>query len=211
MGGMSLRAALAACPIVAILRGVKPDEVEGVVEALIEAGVGVIEVPLNSPQPFESIARLVQRFSAQALIGAGTVMSEGDVAQLAQIGARLVVMPHGDPAVIRAAKAHGLMVAPGVFTPTEAFAALAAGADALKLFPAEALPPKIVKAMRAVLPKETLVLAVGGVGVDNMADYAKAGCDGYGIGTSLYAPGRSLDAISTAARALVAAAKAARA
>ena len=208
---MSLRAALAACPIVAILRGVKPDEVEGVVEALIEAGVGVIEVPLNSPQPFESIARLVQRFSAQALIGAGTVMSAGDVAQLADIGAQLVVMPHGDPAVIRAAKAHGLMVAPGVFTPTEAFAALVAGADALKLFPAEALPPKIVKAMRAVLPKETLVLAVGGVGVDNMADYAKAGCDGYGIGTSLYAPGRSLDAISTAARALVAAAKAARA
>jgi len=206
---MSLRAALAACPIVAILRGVKPDEVEGVAEALIEAGVGVIEVPLNSPQPFESIARLVQRFGARALIGAGTVMSEGDVAQLAQIGARLVVMPHGDPAVIRAAKAHGLIVAPGVFTPTEAFAALAAGADALKLFPAEALPPKIVRALRAVLPKETLVLAVGGVGVDNLADYARAGCDGYGIGTSLFAPGRSLDAISIAARALVAAAKAA--
>lgn len=211
MGELSLRAALAACPIVAILRGVKPDEVEGVAEALIAAGVGVIEVPLNSPQPFESIARLVQRFGARALIGAGTVMSAGDVAKLAQIGARLVVMPHGDPAVIRAAKAHGLMVAPGVFTPTEAFAALVAGADALKLFPAEALPPKIVKAMRAVLPKETLVLAVGGVGVDNMDDYARAGCDGYGIGTSLYAPGRNLDAISTAARALVAAAKAARA
>lgn len=211
MGELSLRAALAACPIVAILRGVKPDEVEGVAEALIAAGVGVIEVPLNSPQPFESIARLVARFGSRALIGAGTVMSAGDVAKLAQIGARLVVMPHGDPAVIRAAKAHGLMVAPGVFTPTEAFAALVAGADALKLFPAEALPPKIVKAMRAVLPKETLVLAVGGVGVDNMADYARAGCDGYGIGTSLYAPGRNLDAISTAARALVAAAKAARA
>ena len=207
---LSLRDALAACPIVAILRGARPDEVEAVADALYEAGVRVIEVPLNSPQPFESIARLVARFRGRALIGAGTVMSPADVARLAEIGARLVVMPHGDPAVIGAAKAHGLFVAPGVFTPTEAFAALAAGADALKLFPAEAIPPKIVKALRAVLPKETLVLAVGGVGVDNMADYARAGCDGYGVGTSLYAPGRSAEDVGRAARALVAAAMEAR-
>jgi len=210
MTDLSLREALAQCPIVAILRGVRPDEVEEIAQALYDEGVRVIEVPLNSPEPFESIARLVARFHGRALIGAGTVMSENDAARLAETGARLVVMPHGDPAVIRAARARGMIVAPGVFTPTEAFAALAAGADALKLFPAEAIPPKIVKAMRAVLPKETLVLAVGGVGGDNMADYARAGCDGYGIGSSLYAPGRGAEDVGRAARALVAAARQAR-
>lgn len=210
MSDLSLRDALAACPIVAILRGVRPDEVEEIADALYAAGVRVIEVPLNSPQPFESIARLVERFRGRALIGAGTVMSPADVARLADIGARLVVMPHCDPAVIRAAKDHGLLVAPGVFTPTEAFAALAAGADALKLFPAEAIPPKIVKAMRAVLPKQTLALAVGGVNVENMGDYARAGCDGFGIGTSLYAPGRSAEDVGRAARAMVSAAAEAR-
>lgn len=210
MTDLSLREALARCPIVAILRGVRPDEVEEIAQALYDEGVRVIEVPLNSPQPFDSIARLVERFGAQALIGAGTVMSESDVARLADISARLVVMPHGDATVIRAAKQRGMIVAPGVFTPTEAFAALAAGADALKLFPAEAIPPKIVKALRAVLPKDCLVLAVGGVGADNMADYAHAGCDGYGIGSSLYAPGRGAAGVAEAARALVAAARRAR-
>jgi 2-dehydro-3-deoxyphosphogalactonate aldolase len=210
MFDLSLRDALALCPIVAILRGVRPDEVAGVAEALYDAGVRIIEVPLNSPRPFDSIARLVETFHGRALIGAGTVMSPDDVARLAETGARLVVMPHGDAAVIRAAKHHGMTVAPGVFTPTEAFAALAAGADALKLFPAEGVPPKIVKALRAVLPKDALVLAVGGVGVDNMADYARAGCDGYGIGSSLYAPGRSVADVAAAARALVAAAQQAR-
>jgi 2-dehydro-3-deoxyphosphogalactonate aldolase len=210
MTDLSLREALARCPIVAILRGVRPDEVGEIAQALYDAGVRVIEVPLNSPEPFESIARLVRRFHGRALIGAGTVMSENDVARLADIGARLVVMPHGDASVIRAAKQRDMIVAPGVFTPTEAFAALAAGADALKLFPAEAMPPKIVKALRAVLPTETLVLAVGGVGLDNMAAYARAGCDGYGVGTSLYAPGRGVAAVAEAARALVAAARRAR-
>ena len=210
MPDLSLRDALALCPIVAILRGVRPDEVADVADALYDAGVRVIEVPLNSPQPFDSIARLVDRFHGRALIGAGTVMSPDDVTRLAETGARLVVMPHGDPAVIRAARARGLIVAPGVATPTEAFAALAAGADALKLFPAEGIPPKIVKALRAVLPKDALVLAVGGVGVDNMADYARAGCNGYGIGSSLYAPGRGVADVAAAARALVVAAQEAR-
>ena len=210
MPDLSLRDALALCPIVAILRGVRPDEVADVAGALYDAGVRVIEVPLNSPRPFDSIARLVDKFRGRALIGAGTVMSPDDVTRLAETGARLVVMPHGDPAVIRAARARGLIVAPGVATPTEAFAALAAGADALKLFPAEGIPPKIVKALRAVLPKDALVLAVGGVGVDNLADYACAGCNGYGIGSSLYAPGRGVADVAAAARALVVAAQEAR-
>ncbi len=204
-----LRAALAACPIVAILRGVRPDEVEAIGAALVDAGVAIIEVPLNSPQPFDSISGLVARFGAQATIGAGTVMTTDDVQRLAAVGAHLVVMPHGDARVIAAAREAGLAVVPGVATPTEAFAALEAGADALKLFPAEALPPKVVRAWRAVMPRDALLLAVGGVTAANMDDYARAGANGFGIGSSLYAPGRPVAEVAAAARNLVACARSA--
>lgn len=204
-----LRAALAACPIVAILRGVRPNEVEAIGAALVDAGVAIIEVPLNSPQPFDSISGLVERFGAQATIGAGTVMTTDDVQRLAAVGAHLVVMPHGDARVIAAAREAGLAVVPGVATPTEAFAALEAGADALKLFPAEALPPKVVRAWRAVMPRDALLLAVGGVTAANMDDYARAGANGFGIGSSLYAPGRPVAEVAAAARNLVACARSA--
>lgn len=202
-----LRAALAACPIVAILRGVRPDEVEAVGAALIAAGVGIVEVPLNSPEPFDSIRRLVARFGDRALIGAGTVLRTEDVATLSAIGARLVVMPHGDARIVAAAKEAGMAVVPGVATPSEAFAALAAGADALKLFPAEALPPKVVRAWRGVMPREALLIAVGGVTAASMGDYARAGANGFGVGSALFAPGRAASETAAAARDLVASAR----
>ena len=148
-----LQSWLARCPLVAILRGIRPDEAETVGEALIGAGFAIIEVPLNSPAAFDSIGRLSASLGAKALIGAGTVLDPADVARVKDAGGRLIVMPHGDPVVIKAAKAAGMLCIPGVATPTEAFAALAAGADALKLFPAETLPPAAVKAWLAVLPK----------------------------------------------------------
>ncbi len=205
---MDLRAALSYCPIVAILRGVKPDEIDGVGDALIEAGVTVIEVPLNSPQPFESIARLATRHGHHALVGAGTVLEATDVARLKEAGGRLVVAPNFDADVVRAAKAAGLASLPGVMTPSEGFAALKAGADGLKLFPAEIIPPAVFKAWRAVFPADCLMLAVGGVGVDNIKVYADAGASGYGIGSALYKPGRPAAEIGKLARALVNAAKA---
>jgi 2-dehydro-3-deoxyphosphogalactonate aldolase len=205
---MDLRAALSYCPIVAILRGVKPDETDGIGDALIEAGVTVIEVPLNSPQPFESIRRLAVRHAHHALVGAGTVLEAADVARVKEAGGKLVVAPNFDAEVVRAAKAAGLASLPGVMTPSEGFAALKAGADGLKLFPAEIIPPAVFKAWRAVFAPETLLLAVGGVGVDNIKTYAEAGASGYGIGSALYKPGRPADDIGKLARALVAAAKA---
>jgi len=205
----TLDAALARCPLVAIIRGVTPDEAVAVGGALIEAGLTVVEVPLNSPQPIESIRRLAASFGDRALIGAGTVMSPADVTDIAAAGGRLIVMPHGDPAVIRAAKSAGLLCVPGAATPTEGFAALAAGADALKLFPAEAMPPAIVKAWRAVFPPSTALLAVGGVNAGNMAAYLAAGATGFGLGTSLYQPGRSAAAVGEAARTMIAAWRAA--
>ncbi|HYD98967.1 MAG TPA: 2-dehydro-3-deoxy-6-phosphogalactonate aldolase [Alphaproteobacteria bacterium] len=202
---------LAAMPLVAILRGLTPPEAEAVGAALVGAGVTLIEVPLNSPEPFDSIARLSARFGDRALIGAGTVMSPADAGRVAAAGGRIVVMPHGDAAVIREAKRLGMTCLPGVFTPTEAFAALAAGADGLKLFPAEGIPPALVKAWRAVLPPEAPLLAVGGVGAGNMAAYWEAGCRGFGIGSALYKPGmpaaevgRRAAELATAARAAVA-------
>jgi 2-dehydro-3-deoxyphosphogalactonate aldolase len=205
---MDLRAALSYCPIVAILRGVKPDEIEGVGDALIEAGITVIEVPLNSPQPFESIARLAARHGHHALVGAGTVLEAADVPRLKEAGGKLVVAPNFDADVVRAAKAAGLASLPGVMTPSEGFAALKAGADGLKLFPAEIIPPAVFKAWRAVFPADCLMLAVGGVGVDNIKVYADAGASGYGIGSALYKPGRPAAEIGKLARALVNAAKA---
>ena len=205
---MNLRAALSSCAIVAILRGVKPDEIDGIGDALIEAGVTIIEVPLNSPQPFDSIKRLAARHAHHALIGAGTVLQAGDVARVKDAGGQLVVAPNFDADVVRATKAAGLVSLPGAMTPSEGFAALKAGADGLKLFPAEIIPPTVFKAWRAVFPADCLLLAVGGVGTGNLKTYADAGASGYGIGSALYKPGRSPAEIAPLARALVAVAKA---
>jgi 2-dehydro-3-deoxyphosphogalactonate aldolase len=203
-----LRTALNQCPVVAILRGVKPDEVDAVGDALVEAGIIIIEVPLNSPDPFDSIGRLAKRHGARALIGAGTVLEPADVARVKDAGGQLIVAPNFDADVVRAAKAAGLVALPGVMTPSEGFAALKAGADGLKLFPAEIIPAAVFKAWRAVFPADCLLLAVGGVGVDNLKIYAQTGASGYGIGSALYKPGRSPAEIALLARALVAVAKA---
>ena len=203
-----LRSALKQCPVIAILRGVKPGEVDAVGDALIEAGITIIEVPLNSPGPFESIGRLAKRHGARALIGAGTVLEAADVTRVKDAGGQLIVAPNFDADVVRAAKVAGLVALPGVMTPSEGFAALKAGADGLKLFPAEIIPPAVFKAWRAVFPADCLLLAVGGVGVDNLKTYAQAGASGYGIGSALYKPGRAPAEIAPLVRALVAAAKA---
>jgi 2-dehydro-3-deoxyphosphogalactonate aldolase len=195
-----LQELLAPLPLIAILRGVRPAEATGIAAALIEAGFVAIEVPLNSPEPLESIGRLTAALGDQALIGAGTVLDPADVDRIADAGGRLVVMPHGDAAVIRAAKQRGLLCVPGVATPTEAFAALAAGADALKLFPAEALPPAVVKAWRAVLPKDLWLLPVGGIRTDSMAPYLAAGAAGFGLGSALYRPGMTPAEVTANAR-----------
>ena len=205
---MDLRAALSYCPIAAILRGVKPDAIDAIGDALIEAGVTVIEVPLNSPQPFESIKRLAARHGHHALVGAGTVLTAADVARVKEAGGRLVVAPNFDADVMRAARAVRLATLPGVMTPSEGFSALKTGADGLKLFPAEIIPPAVFRAWRAVFPANTLLLAVGGVGVDNIATYRNAGASGYGIGSALYKPRRPAAEIGNLAKALVAAAKA---
>ncbi len=169
---MELTDWLALCPLIAILRGVTPPEVEEVATALRAAGIAIIEVPLNSPRPIESIARLVQRFGGQVLIGAGTVMTEADIGAIAEAGGQLVVTPHADAVVVRAAKARGLLAVPGFFTPAEAFSMLASGADAIKLFPAEAASPAVLRAIRAVLPAGTCVLPVGGIDASNIPGVA---------------------------------------
>lgn len=190
-------------PLVAILRGIRPDEAEPVVAALIEAGFRLIEVPLNSPDPFVGIERLVRRFGGDAVIGAGTVLKVAEVAELERIGARLVVSPNTDPAVIAAAKAAGLVSLPGAATPSEAFAALAAGADAVKMFPAEGLPPDVLKAWKAVLPAGTLLMPVGGIDPARMAPYRAAGAGGFGLGSALYKPGMTAAEVAEKARGFV--------
>lgn len=190
-------------PLVAILRGVQPEDVVTIGAALVAAGFRIIEVPLNSPDPFTSIERLAAQFGASCVIGAGTVLDPTAVARLEAAGGELVVMPHGDPAVITAAKAMGLACVPGVATPTEAFAALAAGADALKLFPAEILPPAAVKAMLAVLPPGTRLLPVGGIEPASLAAYVAAGASGFGLGSALFKPGMSPAEVSRRATAFV--------
>lgn len=201
---MGLKDWLARCPLVSILRGVKPDEVVGIGEALVGAGIPVIEVPLNSPEPIESIRRLAVRFGGDALVGAGTVLDPADCARIAAAGGRLVVTPHADPEVVRAAKAAGMVAVPGFLTPAEAFALLKAGADGLKLFPAEAASPAVVKALLAVLPKGTPVLPVGGIEAGNMGPWRAAGAAGFGIGSAIYRPGDTPEVVAGKARALLA-------
>ncbi|MBL0291766.1 MAG: 2-dehydro-3-deoxy-6-phosphogalactonate aldolase [Betaproteobacteria bacterium] len=196
---------LESLPLIAVLRGISAAEVPAIGAALVAHGLSVLEVPLNSPQPLASIRALADNFGQRCLVGAGTVLDVGDVARVADQGGRLIVMPHGDPRIIAEAKRLGLLCLPGVATPTEAFAALAAGADGLKMFPAEQLPPAVVKAWRAVLPKSTLLFPVGSIGPDSMAAYWAAGASGFGTGSGLYRPGRSAEAVAAAAAAFAAA------
>ena len=198
-----MREYLDTLPLIAILRGITPDEALPVGRALVEAGLRIVEVPLNSPQPLRSIEALARELGERCLVGAGTVMSVPQVQQVADAGGRLIVMPHGDAAVIGAARARSLYCAPGVATPTEAIAALAAGADALKLFPAELLTPAVLKALRAVLPADTLMLPVGGITPHNLAPYVDAGASGFGLGSALYKPGLSVAAVQANAAAFV--------
>ncbi|MEJ8317253.1 2-dehydro-3-deoxy-6-phosphogalactonate aldolase [Pseudomonas oryzihabitans] len=191
-------------PLIAILRGVTPDEIVAVGRALYDAGFRVIEIPLNSPQPYESIRRLTAELGEDCLIGAGTVLTEAQVAEVDAAGGRLIVSPNANLAVIRASKAAGLVSAPGVATPSEGFAALDAGADSLKLFPAEQLGPAVVKAWRAVFPKELALLPVGGITPDNMGPYVAAGANGFGLGSALYKPGLSAAQVSANAQAFAA-------
>lgn len=193
------------CPLVAIIRGVTPDEVVAVGEALLAAGIGIIEVPLNSPDPIESIRRLSTAMGDRALIGAGTVLTVRQVHDVKAAGGRLIVSPNTNVAVIAASAAAGLVSAPGIFTPTEAFAAIEAGATALKLFPAEAASPAVVKAQRAVLPRDVPLLIVGGVGSDTMAPWLAAGADGFGLGSGVFKPGQNAAEVGAQARAYVAA------
>jgi 2-dehydro-3-deoxyphosphogalactonate aldolase len=198
-----LKVRTAECPLVAIIRGVTPGEVEEIGEAIWGAGIRIIEVPLNSPDPLDSIARLARRFEGRALIGAGTVLKAEQVAQVAAAGGQLIVSPNTDAEVIAASVAAGLVSMPGYFTPSEAFAALEAGATGLKLFPAEGATPAIVKAQRAVIPRDVPLLVVGGVTPGSMRPWLEAGADGFGLGSGLYAPGRSPAETAERARAYV--------
>jgi len=191
-------------PLIAVLRGITPEEIPVISGALTAEGFRVLEVPLNSPRPFESIRLLAGACGEQCLVGAGTVLAVADVARVRDAGGKVVVMPHADTAVIREAKGLGMVCIPGVATPTEAFTALAAGADGLKMFPAEALPPGALKAWRAVLPPDALVFAVGGIRPDNMSAYWSAGASGFGTGSNLYAPGAPALQVRAAASAYAA-------
>jgi 2-dehydro-3-deoxyphosphogalactonate aldolase len=202
----TLAQALAQLPLIAILRGLTPAEAPAMGEALVSSGFAIIEVPLNSPEPLKSIAALTQQFP-QTLIGAGTVLNAQHVKDVHAAGGRLVVAPNFNPAVVAQALALNMVVLPGVATPTEAFAALDAGAHGIKLFPAEMISPATVKALRAVLPKSAALMPVGGITLDNMAVYRAAGATGFGLGSALYAPGRSAQAVQQQAQAFVGAFK----
>ena len=197
-------AAFARCPLIAILRGVTPDEVVAVGEALFDAGFRLIEVPLNSPDPLHSIERLAKAFAGRAVIGAGTVLRAADVAAVRAAGGTMIISPNANVDVIAATRKGGLVSLPGLATPSEAFVALDAGATALKLFPAEGSSPAVLKAIRAVLPAGVRVLPVGGVTPDNMTPWLKAGADGFGVGSSLYSPGLAPEQIAIRAHAFIA-------
>ncbi|PKH84560.1 2-dehydro-3-deoxy-6-phosphogalactonate aldolase [Pseudomonas sp. Choline-02u-1] len=205
-----LKQALAQNGLIAILRGLQPQEAAAVGEVLYCAGFRVIEVPLNSPSPYESIRILRDALPADCLIGAGTVLSPEQVEQVKAAGGQVIVMPHSDAKVLRAAKAAGLYLSPGVATPTEAFAALAEGADILKLFPAEQMSPAVVKAWLAVLPAGTVLAPVGGITPDNMQAFIDAGVKGFGLGSGLFKPGMTPEQVAVNAKAYVAAWKALR-
>lgn len=198
-------AAVRRCPLIAILRGVRPDEVVSIGEAVLDAGFTLIEVPLNSPDPLDSVARLAQAFAGRAIVGAGTVLEEQEVDAVQAAGGTMVISPNASiDVIVRTARA-GLVSLPGIATPSEAFAALRAGATALKLFPAEGSSPAVLKAMRAVLPASVRVFPVGGIAPDNMSGWLKAGAAGFGLGSALYTPGLTPEQVSIRARKFVAA------
>ncbi len=197
-------------PLFAVLRGLEPNRAADVGEALVQGGFEILEVTMNSPDPIASIRAIADRVAGRALIGAGTVTRIEDLAELAAAGARIIVSPHTDVSLIAAARARGLITLPGIFTASEAFAALGAGASGLKIFPAEAMPPEGVKALRAVLPPTAPIYVVGGISADNMAGYLRAGANGFGIGSSLFRPGKPLAQIEADARHFVEAFHAAR-
>ncbi|MBB4860799.1 2-dehydro-3-deoxyphosphogalactonate aldolase [Novosphingobium chloroacetimidivorans] len=197
--------AFAACPLVAVLRGVTPAEIDGVGDALVAAGMTILEVPLNSPDPYDSIAKLAERHGHHALIGAGTVVTPEDVARVRQAGGHLVVSPNTDVDVIRATVGAGMVSLPGYYTPSEGFEALQAGAHGLKLFPCEGADPAYLRAQRAVLPRHVPVLAVGGMTVEAMPAWRAAGADGFGLGSNLYRAAKPIPEVAAAALAFVAA------
>lgn len=201
--GEELRRRLAECPLVAILRGVTPGEAEAIGGAIFEAGIRIIEVPLNSPDPLASLERLARAFGESALVGAGTVLEAADVARVRDSGGRIIVSPNTFAPVIEAAAAAGLVSLPGFFTPSEAFTALRSGATGLKLFPAEGAVPAVVKAQRAVLPKDVPLLVVGGIGPGNMQPWLDSGAQGFGLGSGLYRPGQSARETAAKAKAYV--------
>lgn len=196
-------AAFHRCPLIAILRGVTPPEVVAIGEALVEAGFALIEVPLNSPEPFGSIELLAKALAGRAVIGAGTVLRKQDVAGVQSAGGTLIISPNTNIEVIAATQRAGLVSLPGIATPSEAFAALDAGATALKLFPAEGASPRVLKAMRAVLPNDVRVLPVGGITPDNMAPWLQAGAAGFGLGSALYVPGLTPAEVAVRARSFI--------
>ncbi|MEB0149143.1 2-dehydro-3-deoxy-6-phosphogalactonate aldolase [Pseudomonas sp. CCC2.2] len=200
-----LKQTLAKNGLIAILRGLRPEEAASIGEVLYQAGFRVIEVPLNSPEPYDSIRVLRATLPADCLIGAGTVLTPEQVGRVKEAGGQVIVMPHSDPKVLRAAKAAGLYLSPGVATPTEAFAALAEGADVLKLFPAEQMGPAVVKAFLAVLPAGTALIPVGGITPDNMQVFIDAGVCGFGLGSGLFKPGMSAAEVAERADAYVSA------
>lgn len=191
------------CPLIAIIRGVTPAEVDGIGDAIFEGGIRMIEVPLNSPQPLESIGRLARRFGDRMLVGAGTVLDPQDVARIGDVGGRIIVSPDTNPKVIEATARAGLVASPGYSTPSEAFTAIRAGATALKLFPAEAATPAVLRAHLAVLPGQVPVMAVGGIKPDNMRPWLESGARGFGLGGGLYVPGQSAADTLEKARAYV--------
>jgi 2-dehydro-3-deoxyphosphogalactonate aldolase len=198
-------AAVLRCPLIAILRGVTPADVVSVGEAVLDAGFSLIEVPLNSPDPLESVARLAKAFVGRAVVGAGTVLEEQEVAAVQAAGGTMIISPNASIDVIVKTARAGLVSLPGIATPSEAFAALRAGATALKLFPAEGASPAVLKAMRAVLPSGVRVFPVGGITPDNMSGWLKAGAAGFGLGSALYTPGLAPDQVSVRARKFIAA------